>query len=64
MKTNEERCEEINEPGSIVTGSTGARMDASTGENARPECGSPTYQVREDDMNCPNCGVLLLNSRT
>ena len=43
MKMNEERREEINELGSIVTGGTGDIMDAFIGENACPECGSPTY---------------------
>jgi len=43
MKMNEERREEINELGSIVTGGMEAIMDAFTGENACPGCGSPTY---------------------
>jgi uncharacterized Zn finger protein (UPF0148 family) len=59
MKTNEERHDEISELGVLVSGAMESMLDALTGENTCPECGAPIYQLREDDMNCPNCGVLI-----
>ena len=33
--------------------------ERNTGANECPECGFPIWQVAEDSLTCPNCGVVV-----